>query len=77
MNLAYRSKFKSIKNIETLGSSLKGDELLITLRNGVQIKTFGNVNCFVVNRLGEEEEIKAKYLTKDLDIKLDQFVDQL
>jgi len=77
MNLAYRSKFKRVSTIEVLGTSLKGDELLITLGNGIQIKTFGNVNCLVINRLGEEEEIKAKYLTKDLDIKLDQFVDQL
>ena len=77
MNLEHRKKFKQIKTIENLGSTLKGDELLITLNDDRRVKVFGNVRCITANRFGEMEEILAKELTNDYAIKIDQFVDQL
>jgi hypothetical protein len=77
MNLEHRKKFKQIKTIENLGSTLKGDELLITLNDDRRVKVFGNTRCITANRFGEMEEILAKELTNDYAIKIDQFVDQL
>ena len=77
MNLAYRSKFKQITKIEYLGSTLKGEEILITLGDGRKVKTFGDIICSTVNRFNEEESIRAKELTTDISIKIDQFMDQL
>lgn len=77
MNLEHRKKFKQIKTIENLGSTLKGDELLITLNDDRRVKVFGNVRCITANRFGETEEILAKELTDNYAIKIDQFVDQL
>jgi len=77
MNLVYREKFKNILKIEQLGNTLKGEELLITVQGNKKIKTFGNVKCLVINRIGEEAEISGKELTVDHALKLDQFMDQL
>jgi hypothetical protein len=77
MNLAYRSKFKNITKIENKGRTLKGEELFITLCTGKTIKVFGDTQCITINRFGEEEDIRAKDLTTDLALKMDQFVDQL
>ena len=77
MNLAYRSKFKNITNIENKGRTLKGEEIIVTLSNNKSVKIFGDVRCTTINRFGEEEDIRAKELTVDLALKMDQFVDQL
>ena len=77
MNLERRKKFKQIKQIDRLGRTLKGDELLITLSNGKQIRTFGDIECLTVDRFGDEEPIKASLLTTELAIKIEQFSNQL
>jgi len=77
MNLERREKFKQIKQIDRLGRTLKGDELLITLSNGKQIRTFGDIECLTVDRFGDEQPIKASLLTTELAIKIEQFSNQL
>jgi len=77
MNLERRKKFKQIKQIDRLGRTLKGEELLITLSNGKQIRTFGDIECLTVDRFGDEQPIKASLLTTELAIKIEQFSNQL